>query len=77
VIHAVRAHVAKTENNDAGQPGTTGRNQLTKTQVVRQQNAILISRLCEHIWILELVKPCIVQVRRVVPEAPQIPHRHR
>jgi len=41
-------------------PGTTGRYQLTKTQVMCQQNAILISRLCENIWILKLVKPFIM-----------------
>jgi hypothetical protein len=48
------------ENDDAGQPGTTSCYKLTKTQVVCQQNAILISRFCENIWIFKLVKPFIV-----------------
>jgi hypothetical protein len=43
-------------------PGATSRYQLTKTQIVCQKNAIFISRHCEDIWILKLVKPLLGSV---------------
>jgi len=74
-VHAFGAHIAQTENDDCWQLGPTGSQEITKIQVMCEDNAFLTAGLLQYFQILQPSKTLLVQVHRQVPEIPKKAHR--
>lgn len=65
-VDAVGLHVAKSNNNNTRQSGSTCRDNLSEVQVMREKNTFLVPRLFQYFRIRKPVKALLMQMHSVV-----------
>ena len=68
VINPVGAHISQAKHDYARHVGSAGRNKLAEVEIMREQNAALISRFPQNGWIRQAVKTLIVQVESIMAQ---------